>query len=184
MTFRTEQFTHRSGDPRVTGGKGRYDHGMVTVRRAPRLLRPRPGTAGPLRLLWWGTLLLGLLYAHSLSGESVATHVAAGAAATATASAHADTTTHDTAHDAHDADAAHPDGRHRTGPPRHHDGEAGHAAQNCLSDKPQQSADLPVPRPTPLQFVAPPPDRARTLRPPADAPADPAPPRDSTVLQV
>ncbi|MFD8591208.1 DUF6153 family protein [Streptomyces sp. NPDC059637] len=150
---------------------------MVTVRRTPRPLRPRPGTAGSLRLLWWGTLLLGLLYAHSLSGESVATHVAAGAAAAATASAHADTTTHD-------ADTAHPDGRHRTGPPRHHDGEAGHAAQNCLSDKPQQSADLPVPRPTPLQFVAPPPDRARPVRPPADAPADLAPPRDSTILQV
>ncbi|MGP3984891.1 hypothetical protein [Streptomyces sp. KR80] len=152
---------------------------MVTVRPTSSLSRTRRTAAGLLRMSWLAALLLGLLYTHGVSGESAAAHMATGPASTAAAAPHAVP--------AHPVDGGtaseHSDDRHERAP-AHHDDEAGHAGPSCLSGKPQQGADLPVPCTTPSVVPA---TQARTgalERPVETGSVVPRPERASAILRI
>ncbi|NBE50127.1 hypothetical protein [Streptomyces boluensis] len=137
---------------------------MVTASRTFSPLRARMQQAGPVRVFWLATLILGLLYTHGVSAESAAHHAAPGLSTTAMASTAPDD--------------------HTLAPAGHEDGSAEHAAEDCLSGQPQQGVDLPepcstalvTPRLTPVRFLV----NSR----PADADTSSAMGRDPAILQV
>ncbi|WP_431046041.1 DUF6153 family protein [Streptomyces sp. P1-3] len=154
---------------------------MVTARPPSSLLRARRTSAGPVRVVWLAALLLGLLYTHGLSGESVAGHMAAGSSVTA-ASTHTARTHAEVGGTAVAAVADHPEPR--LGPGHHDHEESGHAAPDCLSGKPQHGIDLPMPCAAPPAAVpsAPAHHGAVMRRGPAETPPPPA--RDSAILRI
>ncbi|WKX69127.1 hypothetical protein [Streptomyces sp. XD-27] len=155
---------------------------MVTARPTSSLLRTRPTSAGPVRALWLAALLLGLLYTHGLSGESVAGHMTAGSSVTAAAPVH---TAHARADGGGTAVAAAADhAEPRLGPGHHDHGEPGHAELDCLSGKPQHGIDLPTPCAAPPAAVpsAPVHRGAVTRRGPAETP--PPPVGDPAILRI
>ncbi|UZI28198.1 DUF6153 family protein [Streptomyces sp. VB1] len=117
---------------------------MVTARRSLSLLRTRSKSAGPLSLLWLATVLFSLLYAHGLSGESAAGHVASGPPTSTAALAYGAPTGHGEAEPAAGSagQGAAPDG--------HGNHETAHGVEECASGQPQSGADLPAPSATPL----------------------------------
>lgn len=99
---------------------------MVTASRTACSLRARAQLPGLWRAFWLAALILGLFYTHGASSESAAAHLSPGFSAAATA-------------------AAAPAADHEDAPSKHDDDTMHHAAEDCVSNQPQQGADLPVP---------------------------------------
>ncbi|MGO4754658.1 hypothetical protein AB4212_39670 [Streptomyces sp. 2MCAF27] len=110
-------------------------------------------SAGPRRLLWVAAILLGLVYAHGVSADAIAGHLAPRAATSVTAVEHSGASgsgvTGGTVYVLSE-DAV---------PDHHHDGHeaASHPAHGCVLGQPQQTPDLNAPTPAPL-------DRQKTCR--------------------
>lgn len=150
---------------------------MVTARQTPRVLRTRSASAGPLRLLWLAALLLGLLYTHGLSGESVAAHAAANSVAHDAAPVNADASGLTA-----EAPDAHSDDRHQPGSGHH--GESDHAEQDCLTVKPQHNADLSAPCATPRPVIPPAPTPTGAIAGPIDTGPAQTPVRELSILRI
>ncbi|GHI40530.1 hypothetical protein [Streptomyces violascens] len=114
---------------------------MVTARPATRALRPRSRRAGLRRLLLLAALLIGLLYSHGISAETVEGHVSPLSAVPA-ADAPLDPVSQALLQHALDAGVADED---LCGGQDHDEREAAHAAHSCLAGKSEHGADLPLP---------------------------------------
>ncbi|MDI3404165.1 DUF6153 family protein [Streptomyces cavernicola] len=137
---------------------------MVTATRTSSPRRARTQVAGPLRLFWFAVLILGLLYTHGVSSETAAHHVAPGTSTTATASAAQD--------------------GHAVSPDEHDSGSAEHAAEECLSNQPQQGVDLPEPCSTPVSAAHSAPVGSLTNSRSVDAGSSSSAGRDPAILRV
>lgn len=118
----------------------RYDHGVVTNWSPSSVQRTRPW-AGLLHLLGLATMLFGLVYAHSVSTEGIAGHLASSAATTAQGGSGQSGTA--TVH-AEQASPKTPSGPHDDG----HD--PSHPAQECVPGQPQHGVTLDAPCASPL----------------------------------
>ncbi|MDQ8706536.1 hypothetical protein RCO28_29285 [Streptomyces sp. LHD-70] len=137
---------------------------MVTATRTTSPLRARAQLAGPLRLFWFGVIILSLLYTHGVSSETSAHHVAPSASAAATTPA--------------------VQNEHGVAPAEH-DGESDdHAAEECLSGQPQQGVDLPAPCSTPLDGVHPTPVSSLANSRSADVTDSSPAGRDPAILRI
>ncbi|MDQ0948562.1 hypothetical protein QFZ24_002485 [Streptomyces phaeochromogenes] len=100
--------------------------------------------AGLLHLFGLATMLFGLVYAHSVSTESVASHVApAAATATQGGSGQAEAATAD----AEPVFLETPSGSHGDGH------ETSHPAQECVPGQPQHGVSLDAPSTSPLDMA-------------------------------
>lgn len=126
---------------------------MVTAWSRSSLLRAR-ASAGPLRLLWLAALLLAIAFTHGVSAESAQSHVTAGVTTPVHASA-AGIHEGGTSGAGQSDDVAYTSLK-VTAPNDCHDGDnPSHAAEECLSGKPQQGPDLAAPSLASLDWAPP-----------------------------
>lgn len=110
-----------------------YDHAVLTQQTAAATPRAHTAALRPLRLLLLAALLLSLLFAHGLHGESTAGHLEAGVAAAV-------------ATDGPEFPADHDHGQSE-------DSESVESAHNCAPGQPNGSLDAPPPSTSPLEVT-------------------------------
>lgn len=108
-----------------------YCHDMVTACPPSAMAWCRPSRWPP-RVLWVAALLLGLVYAHGVSAEGVAGHLAFGAVEQSATVSQGDTGTASAAVEKASGGGVEAPGDHRNG-----DHDSSHPAHECLVGQPQ-----------------------------------------------
>ncbi|MDI9885008.1 hypothetical protein QMZ92_11545 [Streptomyces sp. HNM0645] len=138
---------------------------MVTEPTAARKPRTRSLVPSWSRLLWLGTLLFGLLYAHGLHADSSAGHTAPGGVAT--------------------APVGHPHEQLQADPDDHDtDGTPAHAVPDCAAGQPSAGFDILPPAVSPLDAERALDGTVSTIGPAVTVPPTAAPCPASVVLRI